>query len=87
MEQLSDRFRRSIVFAALLSLTGLAHAAQTEKTNILFIVSDDTGSGDLGPSGGGVGRGGAGHQRDPGDKCNECVFHGEESRPRPAAFK
>ena len=57
MEQLSDRFKLSIVFAALLSFHGLAHAAQTEKTNILFIVSDDTGYGDLGPYGGGVGRG------------------------------
>ncbi|KRA94861.1 hypothetical protein ASD91_27975, partial [Pseudomonas sp. Root68] len=57
MEKLSDRFRLSIVFAALLSLNGVAQAAQTEKTNILFIVSDDTGYGDLGPYGGGVGRG------------------------------
>jgi arylsulfatase len=34
---------------------GLSLAA--EKPNILFIVSDDTGYGDLGPYGGGVGRG------------------------------
>jgi arylsulfatase len=32
-------------------------AAQTAKPNILLIVSDDTGYGDLGPYGGGVGRG------------------------------
>jgi len=31
--------------------------AQTKKPNILLIVSDDTGYGDLGPYGGGVGRG------------------------------
>ncbi len=31
--------------------------AQTSKPNILFIVSDDTGYGDLGPYGGGEGRG------------------------------
>src|SRR5262245_61995795 len=31
--------------------------AQTKKPNILFIVSDDTGYGDLGPYGGGIGRG------------------------------
>jgi len=34
-----------------------AAAAQAEKPNILFIVSDDTGYGDLGPYGGGEGRG------------------------------
>lgn len=57
MEQLSDRFRLSVVFAALMTLSGLSHGAQTAKPNILFIVSDDTGYGDLGPYGGGVGRG------------------------------
>src|SRR5262245_55159324 len=31
--------------------------AQDQKPNILFIVSDDTGYGDLGPYGGGEGRG------------------------------
>ena len=34
-----------------------AQPAQQAKPNILFIVSDDTGFGDLGPYGGGVGRG------------------------------
>ncbi len=32
-------------------------AQETRKPNILFIVSDDTGYGDLGPYGGGEGRG------------------------------
>ncbi|MCC7326079.1 MAG: arylsulfatase [Burkholderiales bacterium] len=41
--------------AATLFGVGAAHAA--DKPNILFIVSDDTGYGDLGPYGGGVGRG------------------------------
>jgi len=36
--------------------SGLAQA-QAQKPNILFIVSDDTGYGDLGPYGGGEGRG------------------------------
>jgi hypothetical protein len=31
--------------------------AQAKKPNILLIISDDTGYGDLGPYGGGVGRG------------------------------
>ena len=42
--------------AALITLSGVAHA-QDSKPNILFIVSDDTGYGDLGPYGGGEGRG------------------------------
>jgi len=41
-----------VVLATLMSV---AYAA--DKPNILFIVSDDTGYGDLGPYGGGVGRG------------------------------
>ncbi len=41
--------------AVLLCTIGAAQAA--EKPNILFIVSDDTGYGDLGPYGGGEGRG------------------------------
>ncbi|QDV11390.1 Arylsulfatase precursor [Rosistilla oblonga] len=47
--------------AAVLFLTPMtAHAedkAKAKKPNILFIVSDDTGYGDLGPYGGGEGRG------------------------------
>jgi arylsulfatase A-like enzyme len=42
--------------AVLITLGGVAHA-QDSKPNILFIVSDDTGYGDLGPYGGGEGRG------------------------------
>ena len=38
--------------AVLITLGGVAHA-QDSKPNILFIVSDDTGYGDLGPYGGG----------------------------------
>jgi arylsulfatase A-like enzyme len=41
---------------AVIATAGMAHA-QAKKPNILFIVSDDTGYGDLGPYGGGVGRG------------------------------
>lgn len=54
------RSRQSTLYATTLVLaaalwSGLAQAA--DKPNILFIVSDDTGYGDLGPYGGGVGRG------------------------------
>ncbi len=42
--------------SALVALCGVAQA-QSSKPNILFIVSDDTGYGDLGPYGGGEGRG------------------------------
>jgi arylsulfatase A-like enzyme len=38
-------------------LPGAAYSQQAQKPNILFIVSDDTGYGDLGPYGGGEGRG------------------------------
>ncbi len=43
------------VVAIIASHLVVAHAQQ--KPNILFIVSDDTGYGDLGPYGGGEGRG------------------------------
>jgi arylsulfatase len=51
---------KSLITGALIALLvaiapGLSLAA--EKPNILFIVSDDTGYGDLGPYGGGEGRG------------------------------
>jgi len=45
----------AIAIAAILILQGSAFAA--DRPNILFIVSDDTGYGDLGPYGGGEGRG------------------------------
>ena len=45
----------AIGFATALCLPGLVQAA--DKPNILLIVSDDTGYGDLGPYGGGKGRG------------------------------
>ena len=42
---------------ALGGLMGGAAQAQTQNPNIICIVSDDTGYGDLGPYGGGEGRG------------------------------
>lgn len=45
----------AVLFTMALCLPALAQAA--DKPNILFIVSDDTGYGDLGPYGGGEGRG------------------------------
>ena len=50
------------MLAAALALDGLQFGQaqaqqQTSKPNIIMIVSDDTGYGDLGPYGGGVGRG------------------------------
>lgn len=44
-------------FAALLLLAAALPVMAQDKPNILFIVSDDTGYGDLGPYGGGEGRG------------------------------
>ena len=48
-----------ILSAGFLAIGGTfaSSDAQTSKPNILFIVSDDTGYGDLGPYGGGEGRG------------------------------
>jgi arylsulfatase len=47
-----------LTLAALALLLGaIGPAAAQQKPNILFIVSDDTGYGDLGPYGGGEGRG------------------------------
>ncbi len=43
--------------AAFCIAGGVGSALAADKPNILFIVSDDTGYGDLGPYGGGVGRG------------------------------
>jgi arylsulfatase A-like enzyme len=44
-------------FAIATTASAQAPAQQGQKPNILFIVSDDTGYGDLGPYGGGEGRG------------------------------
>ena len=47
----------SSLAVAPLFMVALPAGAQQSKPNILFIVSDDTGYGDLGPYGGGEGRG------------------------------
>ncbi|GAA4439059.1 arylsulfatase [Bremerella cremea] len=49
----------SVCCLMLVGLLGMAlpGEAEAKKPNILFIVSDDTGYGDLGPYGGGTGRG------------------------------
>lgn len=61
-----SRLRRMRAKAALIGATALASAtmavptfaqAPQQKPNIVLIVSDDTGFGDLGPYGGGAGRG------------------------------
>jgi arylsulfatase len=62
---MSAGFKRLATSFGALSAAALAGTAATvamaqdtaKKPNILFIVSDDTGYGDLGPYGGGVGRG------------------------------
>src|SRR5512139_2358694 len=46
----------AVIACAAMMAAGNAQA-QAKKPNILFIVSDDTGYGDLGPYGGGEGRG------------------------------
>ncbi len=46
-----------ILAAGLMSLAALSATAQQSKPNIILLVSDDTGYGDLGPYGGGEGRG------------------------------
>ena len=45
------------ILSAILLLGSLSALAQESKPNIILIVSDDTGFGDLGPYGGGEGRG------------------------------
>jgi len=47
----------SLLAACALATASFAAAPPAAKPNILFIVSDDTGYGDLGPYGGGIGRG------------------------------
>ena len=50
--------KRPLLWVATLCAALIAVATQAaDKPNILFIVSDDTGYGDLGPYGGGAGRG------------------------------
>jgi arylsulfatase len=49
--------RIAAVTVAVFLCSAVSAHAQTPKPNILFIVSDDTGYGDLGPYGGGEGRG------------------------------
>jgi arylsulfatase A-like enzyme len=46
-----------VAFVVALALTAVPAIAADKKPNILLIVSDDTGYGDLGPYGGGEGRG------------------------------
>ena len=43
--------------AAAMMAVSLPASAQQQRPNIIMIVSDDTGLGDLGPYGGGPGRG------------------------------
>lgn len=49
--------RKTLGLAAIACMVAGPALAQTPKPNILLIVSDDTGYGDLGPYGGGAGRG------------------------------
>jgi arylsulfatase len=49
--------RHRILLVAALSACWSVSVSAADKPNILFIVSDDTGYGDLGPYGGGEGRG------------------------------
>jgi arylsulfatase A-like enzyme len=48
---------KKLLLALTLSVLAVPQALAQSKPNILFIVSDDTGYGDLGPYGGGTGRG------------------------------
>ncbi len=49
--------RTRVLLAVLVSLAMAAFARAADKPNILLLVTDDTGLGDLGPYGGGEGRG------------------------------
>ena len=52
-----SRSLRVLLLAAVVVVWAVGPAQAQDKPNILFIVSDDTGFGDLGPYGGGEGRG------------------------------
>ena len=52
-----SRSLRVLLLAAVVVVWRVGPAQAQDKPNILFIVSDDTGYGDLGPYGGGEGRG------------------------------
>ena len=56
MNRKSSTLRQQAV-ALVAAFIAVAAQAADKKPNILFIVSDDTGYGDLGPYGGGEGRG------------------------------
>lgn len=57
MRPLPHNWIRTMAAAAAVVIGATGALAQDTKPNILFIVSDDTGYGDLGPYGGGEGRG------------------------------
>ena len=52
-----NRLSLGTLLVGVLAIGAWPVAAQNEKPNIILIVSDDTGFGDLGPYGGGEGRG------------------------------
>lgn len=57
MKRNPARHSLALLALAAVSIVAVAPAQAAAKPNILFIVSDDTGYGDLGPYGGGAGRG------------------------------
>ncbi len=57
MKLKQEIWRSAALGAAFCFTASFGPALAADKPNILFIVSDDTGYGDLGPYGGGVGRG------------------------------
>src|SRR4030095_1233869 len=57
MKQAPLRIALASIASLSFSLAGSPPALAQQKPNIVLIVSDDTGYGDLGPYGGGVGRG------------------------------